>query len=256
MIPDRHDALSPIPTPKNLYVHDDITNAVRSDPESRGLVGQLFDLLRRDGRVRVLTEQEQIEGLLAQGSHDPFATTVAIGDAGAEVAERLHKRTGWFPEITTIDLHREEDGVGEYVLVTASGLSLDGQLSFVGGARSVAVVDNTLFSGLTMRGVLEAFPEGARNSTHAFCLRGVAETVSSVEALCPIALGFAAQGRIDEDVSLINASGLVTRVGIKRVGKPPLAFFERPQWMRAWFPGYADEVVDLCRRLNALLEGR
>jgi hypothetical protein len=25
-------------------------------------------------------------------------------------------------------------------------------------------------------------------------------------------------------------------------------------WMHAWFPGYADEVIILCQRLNAILE--
>ncbi len=251
---DGLDDLSSIPTPKNLYVHDDLTFAVRNDAECGRLVAQLFDLFRRDGRVKVLTEEEQIEGLLAQGDHEPFATTVAIGDAGAEVAEHLHDRAGWFPAIATVDLHREEDGEGGYVLAGSSELPLEGQLSFVGGSPSIAVVDNTLFSGLTMRAVLKALPEGDLARTLAFCLRGVAETVPSVKVLCPITLGFAAQGRIEEDVSLINASGLVARVGIKRVGRPPLAFFERPEWMQAWFPGTADEITDLCRRLNALLE--
>ena len=33
-----------------------------------------------------------------------------------------------------------------------------------------------------------------------------------------------------------------------------MAFFERPMWMHAWFPGYATEVIDACRQLNAVLE--
>ena len=37
-------------------------------------------------------------------------------------------------------------------------------------------------------------------------------------------------------------------------GQPPLAFFDRPEWIRAWFPGRDGEVIGLCRRLNALLE--
>ena len=53
----------------------------------------------------------------------------------------------------------------------------------------------------------------------------------------------------------INASGLVLRVAIRRPGRPPLAFFERPEWMRAWFRAAADEVIALCRQLNPLLEG-
>jgi hypothetical protein len=57
-----------------------------------------------------------------------------------------------------------------------------------------------------------------------------------------------------DEVSFINASGLVMRVGIRHPKEPPQAFFERPMWMHAWFPGYADEVIALCQRLNAILE--
>jgi hypothetical protein len=67
-------------------------------------------------------------------------------------------------------------------------------------------------------------------------------------------MGFAAAGRILDEVSFINAAGLVRRISIRRAGQPALAFFDRPEWMRAWFPGYADEVMALCRRLHALLE--
>jgi hypothetical protein len=78
--------------------------------------------------------------------------------------------------------------------------------------------------------------------------------VAGIAALCPIAIGLAAPGRLLEEVSFINASGLVMRVGIRHPKEPPLAFFERPMWMHAWFPGYADEVIALCQRLNAILE--
>jgi hypothetical protein len=78
--------------------------------------------------------------------------------------------------------------------------------------------------------------------------------VAAVAKLCPVTVGVAASGRMLEDVSFINATGLVLRVSIRRRGRSPLAFFERPEWIRAWFPGRDGEVVALCRRLNALLE--
>jgi hypothetical protein len=55
-------------------------------------------------------------------------------------------------------------------------------------------------------------------------------------------------------VSFINVSGLVMRIAIRRANRPPQAFFDRPMWMHAWFPGYADDVIALCLRLNAILE--
>jgi hypothetical protein len=73
--------------------------------------------------------------------------------------------------------------------------------------------------------------------THAFCLRGVAASLRSIQVLCPVTIGFAAPGRILDEVSFINAAGLVRRMSIRRVGQPSLAFFDRPEWMHAWFPG-------------------
>ena len=128
------------------------------------------------------------------------------------------------------------------------------QLQGLETCASLAVVDDTVFSGLTMRTILQALPPVVLARTHAFCLRGVAESRASIQALCPISMGFAAAGRILDEVSFINAAGLVRRISIRRAGQPALAFFDRPEWMRAWFPGYADEVMALCRRLHALLE--
>ena len=244
-----------IPTPNTLHVHDDLTYQVRrrqgvGSPVHR-LVQELFELLRRDaGRIRVLTEVEQVKGLLAQEDHQPFDFTVGIGRAGDRVARTVHDRAGWFPVIRRVDIFRVEDGRGGYDLVSTAAEPLEAQLQGLEGVSSLAVVDDTIFSGLTMRAVLRAMPEGVLPSVHAFCLRCVAETLPSIEALCPVSAGFAAPGRILEEVSFINASGLVTRVGIRRAGKPPMAFFERREWMQAWFPGYADEVIALCRSLN------
>ena len=248
-----------IPVPSRFYVHDDITREIRlrhgPASEADRLAEQLFDLVRRDGeRVRVLTVEEQIEQLLSRGEHAPFAMAIGIGTAGERVARQLHRRTGWFPSIQKIDLFREEDAHGGYNLVSSGADSLGGRLSRVKDVPSLAVVDDTVFSGLTMRTVLGAIPPELLRRTHAFCLRCVAESLPAIEALCPISAGFAAQGRILEDVSFINASGLVTRVGIRRANRPPLAFFDRPEWVNAWFPDYGAEVVEVCEKLNALLE--
>ena len=105
-----------------------------------------------------------------------------------------------------------------------------------------------------MRTVLRTLPPAVLARTHAFCLRGVAASLHSLQALCPVTIGFAASGRILDEVSFINAAGLVRRISIRRAGQPSLAFFDRPAWMHAWFPGYADDVIAVCRRLNALLE--
>jgi hypothetical protein len=115
-------------------------------------------------------------------------------------------------------------------------------------------VDDTVFSGLTMRSIVTALPDAAGRRRHAFCLRAVDESLAAIRALCPVSAGVAAPGRILEDVSVIYASGLARRGAIRRAGAPPLAFFEREEWMRAWFPGRADDVTRLCRTLSVWLD--
>lgn len=246
------------PTPKVFYIHDDLTEYVcqRQGEGSPAwqLTRELFALARRDpGRVVVLTLEQQITGLLAH-TYTPFALTIGIGRAGERVAQQLHARTGWFPKITRVDVTREEDGHGGYNVVTTTDTPLGQQLPSLDALPSLAVVDDTVFSGLTMRTILQTLPPRVRGRTQVFCLRGVAASMTSIRALCPLASGFAAPGRLLEEVSFINASGLVMRIGIRHPDQPPQAFFERPIWMRAWFPGYADEVIALCQSLNAILE--
>ncbi|HJR02059.1 MAG TPA: hypothetical protein VKA83_10525 [Methylomirabilota bacterium] len=247
------------PTPGLLYVHDDLTDEVaRHDGASSpaaALARELLSLLARDPeRVRILALGDQVERVVAQGDHAPFGLALGIGAAGQRVAETLHARAGWFPRIRRIGLAREEDGLGGYRVVSTETRDLAAQLDGVTDCTSLAVVDDTVFSGVTMRTLIAALPDAVRRRTRAFCLRGVAESIAAMATLCPITAGVAAPGRRLDDVSFINASGLVRRAAIRRPGQPPLAFFDRPEWIRAWFPGAHAEVLALCRRLNALIE--
>ena len=251
--------MSGTPTPGRLYVHDDLTAEVRERHGAGSPASTLAEALlavvgREAARVTVLTLQEQIAALVARSPHEPFALAVGIGRAGERVARQVHAQTGWFPAIRRVDLTREEDGRGGYAVVSPTGIALDEQLAGVQTAASLAIVDDTIFSGITMRRVLETLTPAVRARAHVFCLRCVAESLPPLRAFGPVTPGFAAPGRILDEVSFINASGLVRRGAIRRTGQPPLAFFERPEWIRAWFPDRADAVLDLCRRLNVLLE--
>jgi hypothetical protein len=234
-----------------LFIHDDLSDELRAHGEGspawrRG--AELLALLHRQrGRVVVLALAPQLEGVVARGDHRPFELAIGIGPAGTRVAAALHARTGWFPTIERVDLWREEDEAGDYTL--AGPAPLAAQLGRLPDVASLAVVDDTVFSGLTMRSVLAAVPAGLRARTRAFCLRGVAESLAEVARVAPVTAGFAAPGRLLHDVSFINASGLVHRGAIRRAGRPPLAFFERPEWMAAWFPDDHRQIVALCREL-------
>ena len=247
------------PTPKIFYIHDDLSDYVsrrhgEASPALR-LTQELFTLVCRDPeRVVRLSLDSQIESVMAQGGYPPFALAIGIGRAGERVAQLLHARASWFPKISRVDITREEDGQGGYKVVTTTGIPLRRQLPTLDTVSSLAVIDDTLFSGLTMRTVLMELPAEVRGRTQVFCLRGVAASAADIAASCPITIGFAAPGRLLDEVSFINASGMVMRVGIRQPKEPPQAFFERPMWMHAWFPGHGDEVIALCRRLNAILE--
>jgi len=244
------------PTPRRLYIHDDLSEELRLHGEGapawalwRGLSTLL---VREPERVVVLTPESQIAALIAGREHAPFGTTVAIGAAGAHVAAQVHERTGWFPSVSRVDVWREESADGGYRL--AGPAPLERQLRTLPDVRSLAVVDDTIFSGFTMRAVLASLPSALRPRAHVFCLRAVDESLAEIRRLAPATAGFAAPGRLLTDVSFINASGLVRRGAIRRAGLPPLAFFERPEWMAAWFPGDAAAVVAACRALHDRLE--
>ena len=248
----------PQPTPRLLYVHDDLTEEVGRRfgraSTAASLTRSLLELLSRDSeRVEILTLTDQIERVIAQGAHAPFDLALSIGVAGERVAEALHAKTGWFPRGRRLGLTREEDGRGGYRLVSTVPATLAAQLEGIEASTSLAVIDDTIFSGLTLRGVLEALPPALLVRTHAFCLRGVTDSAAAIRQLCPLTVGVAAAGRMLEDVSFINASGLVVRGSIRRDGAPPLAFFERPEWIRAWFPGRDRDVIATCAQLSKLL---
>jgi hypothetical protein len=241
-------------TPGALYVHDDLTALTETDPDASSLARRLLALIRRDAHVRVLTLDSQVDAVVRQGPHAPFAIAIGIAAAGEAVARALHARTGWFPAVRRIEVAREENAAGGYDLSTSGAGTLAHQLAPVAGAASIAVIDDTVFSGLTLGAVLRALAPGALERTHAFCLRAVAESLPPLRQLCPVTAGFVARGRLLDEVSFINASGLVRRGAIRRVGRAPLAFYERPEWIRAWFPNAADEITACCAELSQRLE--
>ena len=167
-------AFGEAPTPLKLYIHDDITEPIRSGygpaSEPVRLAQELFDLVRQDiSGVTVLTLEDQLGRLVGTGPHRTFAVTFGIGVAGEKVAQEVNRRTGWFPSVRRVDVAREEDGSGGYALVTAAG-PLESQSAGLDGYESIAVVDDTVFSGLMMRAVLNAMPASSLANTQAFCL--------------------------------------------------------------------------------------
>jgi hypothetical protein len=221
------------PTPKILYVHDDITEEVATDfgvdSEEHRVARQLISIVSRNtDRVVFLNLQTQVYALVEGEHHEPFEVALGIGEARERVARHVHERTGWFPVLRRVDITRVEDGRGGYFLRGKDGRSWKNPLRGMVVEGSIAVVDDTVFSGLTMRSLLDALTSKLLPMVRAFCLRGVTESISLMGDNVPISSGFAAPGRILGEVSFINASGFVRSVAIRRKGQPSLAFFKRP----------------------------
>lgn len=262
------------PTPRTLYVHDDLTDLLSARGLAvRRLGDALLSRLRAEpARIVVLTVAQQIDAVLNDmgGSGRPpspprsgpgvnpgpprlpFDLTLGIGQAGVRVASQVHAPHVGKPPRALVDIWREETDDGGYVLGGVDALAAT--LRTLPDVAALAVVDDTIFSGFTVRAVLSALPARLLPHSRVFCLRGVARSIDDVATLAPVTAGVAAPGEMLTDVSFINASGLVRRGSIRRAGRPSLAFFERPEWMVAWFPNDHAEVTALCRDLCEALE--
>ena len=250
------------PTPRLLYVHDDLSDEVaeRLGPASpaAALTRSLFALLKRDPRGSWSSRWPSRSSVSSPWVGMPHSILPSASAEPASAWPGAPREDRLVPARPPPRLTREEDGRGNYNLVSTVPATLAAQLA--GGLKgfpasaSLAVVDDTVFSGLTLRSVLETCRPVVLPRTHGFLpSRRLGFDRCRREALP----GHRRRGRGGTHAGgrdFINASGLVLRVGIRRRARPPLAFFERPQWIRAWFPGRDREVIAACRRLNALLD--
>lgn len=243
-----------IATPRRLYIYNDLIYCRSPQPEAAALGEQLDGLeeaLRKNPRVTLLDIGEQIERLSRLPVRQPFEETLVVGEAGARTAGGIHARTGWFPKIRQISVTREEIAGGTYQITSTASQSLEAQLSRLAGGP-LALVDDTIYSGLTLQAVLSRLPAASLTAAHIFCLQGIARAVAEIRGICPVSLGIELHGEPGSDVSIIKASHLFIKGAIRPAGHPELAFFEREPWMRAWFPSNADEILARCRSLALL----
>lgn len=237
--------------PFHLFVYNDLSysrETASGDASFAALLDRLEQALRDQPNVSLIEIGEQIEKLAAVPVARPFATTVAIGEAGARIARRLQSRTGWFPAIETIDVTRVEAARGVYRIPDRP----DAEAWLRGISRlPLAIVDDTLYSGLTLSWVLDRLPSSLLPGTEAFFLQAIADALPAVRARCTVHTGLVMHGVPEQDVSIIKASHLFEAGAIRRTTGRDLAFFERPEWMRRWFPQGAAAITALCAKLAA-----
>jgi hypothetical protein len=238
-----------LPTPTTLYIYNDLPYFPPPSSAERwqAILGDLVRVLRAQPHVRFLEVAALVESLAASGAAGPYTRALAIGGSGRRVAELLQARTGWFGAISTVPLSRHERADGSYAIVVAGG---DTESELAKAAGRVAIVDDTLYSGLTVRWLLARLPAYALPEV--LCLQAVQSALLELSAQCPVFAGVQLPGERETDLSVIKASHLFEPGAIRGEGGD-LAFYERRVWLDAWFPDSAEEIAALCAHLRALL---
>ena len=240
--------------PLRVYVYDDlpyVRRAAAGKPAILSLLDRLELALRAQPNVELIEVAEQIDRLSRTAVFGPFVLALAIGDAGARVARALHERTGWFPAIEAVPVTRIEVAPGEYRIPDNDALAL--RLEGITG-QPPAIVDDTIYSGLTVAWLLDRLPAASLKGAEVFCLQAMATALPALRSRCAVHAGFEMQGEPEQDVTIIKASHLFERGAIRRANQPDLAFFERGEWMSDWFPFDDGTITRLCRQLWALTE--
>lgn len=232
-----------------VYVYQDIP-LIKEAPDDllfTRLLGELQQALRENSNVCFIDVNQQINRL-AQKTPHTFEITLGIGSSGYKVAQLLNKQTGMFPDIKMLSITRKEISKGMYKIVSSP--SLAAQLEHASG-KSLALVDDTIYSGQTLEYILKKLPLYQRMKTQILCLQAVQETSTTLRAYCPVLVGFEISGKIEKEVTIIKFSGLFEK-GAIRSTQGELAFYQREEWMRSWFPHNSDLIIVLCRQLSAL----
>ncbi len=244
-----------IVTPRNLYIYDDFSYymPVGGNEETyyTTLTAQLAQALRANMHVTFIDIDRQIQKLASHLISRPFDKTLALGKSGYRVALALHERTGWFPNIQSLAVARRETCDGDYQVISTNHLALQQQLHAARG-ESLAIVDDTMYSGLTMRTLLTLLATNDQPCAHVFALCATSASLAAITPYCPVTTALELKGKLEEQVSIIRASHLFMSGAIRRENGPELAFFQRPAWITAWFPGNVDTILALCKQLYEL----
>lgn len=240
-----------------LYAYNDVDSLKHSFAASRErkrynlLLQQLIYELKLNSHVTLLDHNNQINRLSKRITTDSFDVVLGLGESGYNTAKMLHAQTNKFSEIHLIPITRKEVNQSKYIISYEEKVSLNKIISK--NCSSIAIVDDTLYSGITLLAVLKKIRKKFHKNVHILCLQAIEETIPRISAHCSFTTGFLMPGKIEEEVSVIKISGLFMKGAIKRVNAPPLAFFERPEWIANWFPNKPEKIIEICRNISELL---
>lgn len=228
-----------------VFVLDDITQSVKNKLLTRGEAALLRSYLRANKNVLIKSDSILLRRLERHSAKTHFSMTFAIGSAGTAIGQWLHNKTGAFPHIETIPLQRHESRNGKHVISLAQRRKLR-QLMNKKIPTKIAIIDDTIYSGLTIKTLISCLPPKKRKSITIFCLQAIAQSLVDITPIAQINSGIVLSGRRERDITIIKASGLYTSGAIRTEKGNQLAFCERSQWLSTWFPKNALQIQTIC----------
>lgn len=251
-----------IPTPSLLYVHENLLPHVRQrfgiDSAEYQLATDFIAHIAAERNVRMGTLEEELGALYLQfyPPPAPFDLTLGFGRKGERLARMLNQRWGCFPRIHRLDITRYElEDRSGHVLKSKTGVPIEEQIARAGGYRTLAMVDDVLFTGFTAFTILNLLPRHACDCIHLFFTRGMEETKRALEERGHrAALGVCLKGKIEEDVSTISSMNLVSKGAIHTPTEGDISYCQRQEWVEAWFPARTKRILDLAHAITNLVK--
>ena len=248
-----------IPTPKLLYVHDNLTPFTRErygeSSAEHAVAKRFIKYIADQPHVMIGTIENELSGLIAQSSPSKFDIAFGLGYKGEEIAELLHGRWSSFPKIIRLDITRVEERAGKgYELVSKTNIPIISQIRSAGKFKSCAIIDDVLYTGFTAKTVLGLLPKNKIRNCHLFFTRGIEETKKEFEKMgCAVYMGVSLPGKIESDANTISAMNLITE-GAIRTNEGDMSYLDRPQWFEAWFPKDTEMIMHLLKSIMHLLK--
>ncbi len=243
----------------DIYIYDDLGDYLltREDSVTWRHFNKLLKLLRlliaQNQNIRLLRRDKLINNLIAKNPYrtTPYSLTIAIGFQGSLIAGMIHNKTGWFPNVHELEMAREEIKENKYKIRSSTFYrSLKKLLSKK--YQSLAIIDDTIYSGLSIKTILKYMSPDNLKKTNIFCLQGMKQTLPKLRIQATVIAGYEIPGVMEKDSTVIRASGLFLTSAIIRANKPGLAFYQRKKWMTSWFPDNTQAIIDISKKISEL----
>src|ERR1051326_6808597 len=186
-----------------VYIYDDLPESGRYGR----LLSQLVRQLKRN-RVIFINPSKEIQKYSRTPSAKKlklFDLALGVGKGGFSIARQINKRLKIFPKLEYIKIHRTEVSPGRYMVK-----NFDPKYFKNLKCASLAIVEDTIYSGLTLGRILKSLPKPLLKNTHVFCLQGIKSSINKLERQCKVSAMVKIKGKKDREVTIIKLSGLFT----------------------------------------------